>query len=71
MLLTCLLRDPRLANQVRHWNPYLSLRQDGHDLFHRIALPFTANLLPWFFDFAGNSLSDWLKNPGAAHLRQL
>ncbi|MGA8214187.1 MAG: hypothetical protein WB799_11375, partial [Candidatus Sulfotelmatobacter sp.] len=28
-------------------------------------LRLTANLPSWSFDFAGNSLSDWIKNPGA------
>src|SRR4029077_2354723 len=46
----CLFRDPRLANQLRHWNTHLGLLQDGHDLLHRITLPFHGKS-PFFESF--------------------
>jgi hypothetical protein len=47
----CLLRDSRLADQVRHRNPYLGLLQDRYDLLHRKSLPSHGNLPSRYFDY--------------------
>jgi hypothetical protein len=44
------------------------LPQDRYDLLRRRHFRLTANLPSYSFDFAGNSLSDWIKNPRVAHI---
>lgn len=52
---------------LQHRHPHLRLLQDGNDLLHSKTLPLdgkTSPLPP--VDFAGNSLTEWIKSAGAA-----
>jgi len=66
-----LLRDSRLADQAATGTPTSACFRIATICSTENRLRLTANLPSWSFDVAGNSLSDWIKNPGAAQIHSI
>jgi hypothetical protein len=63
-----LLGNSYPPDQFSEWNPCFCLFQNCYDLLDSESLLFHGKSpFPCGLDFAGNSLSKWIKNTGAAH----